>query len=118
MKTKDAIAALGALAQETRLAIFRLLVEAGPQGIPAGLIADKLGVPPPSLSFHLTHLMHAGLITQRRMSRSLFYACDVGRMNGLIQYLTANCCGSEVTCAPACNPAAALSKQRTSRRAS
>lgn len=93
MHTKQAIEALGALAQETRLAIFRLLVEAGPAGAAAGAIADRLGVPPSSLSFHLAQLTHAGLIVQRRESRSLIYSADFAAMNALLGYLTENCCG-------------------------
>jgi DNA-binding transcriptional ArsR family regulator len=100
-----AIAALGALAQETRLALFRLLVASGPAGLPAGAIAERLGVQPSSLSFHLAQLVHAGLITQRRLSRHLIYAAEYGTMNDLLAYLTENCCGRSAACAPACNPA-------------
>ena len=99
MKTGDAIAALGSLAQETRLAVYRLLVKAGQDGLPAGAIAEKLGVPASSLSFHLHQLMHAGLITQERRSRQLIYAANYERMNGLVAYLTENCCGG-ASCAP------------------
>jgi ArsR family transcriptional regulator len=113
METKRVIAALGALAQETRLAAFRMLVEKGPEGIPAGVIAETLGVPSSSLSFHLQQLVHAGLITQRRLSRQLIYAADFTAMNELMLYLTQNCCGA-VTCAPICNPASAFSQQGTS----
>ena len=101
----EAIAALGALAQETRLALFRLLVTCGPAGLAAGAIAEQLGVPPSSLSFHLQELVHAGLITQRRLSRNLIYSAEYGRMNDLLLYLTENCCGRGEACAPACNPA-------------
>jgi len=100
-----AIAALGALAHETRLALFRLLVTCGPQGLAAGAIAERLGVPPSSLSFHLQELVHAGLITQRRLSRNLIYSAEYGRMNELLLYLTENCCGRGEVCAPTCNPA-------------
>ena len=96
--------ALGALAHETRLAVFRLLVERGPDGLSAGVIADKVGLPPSSLTFHLQQLLHAGLITQRRLSRQLIYATDFQAMNAVVSYLTENCCGS-ATCAPACQPA-------------
>src|SRR5246127_4311169 len=107
MNQKHAIAALGALAQETRLALFRLLVTCGPEGLPAGAIAERLGVAPSSLSFHLQQLVHAGLITQRRLSRQLIYAAEYGTMNELMAYLTENCCGRGVAvCAPVCNPAA------------
>ena len=84
MNQKQAIAALGALAQETRLALFRLLVTCGPEGLPAGIIAERLGVAPSSLSFHLQQLVHAGLITQRRLSRQLIYSCEYGAMTDLI----------------------------------
>jgi len=106
MDQKRAIAALGALAQETRLDLFRLLVTSGPQGLPAGVIAEQLGVQPSSLSFHLSQLTHAGLITQRRQSRQLIYSAEYGAMNELLAYLTENCCGRGEACVPAvCNPA-------------
>jgi ArsR family transcriptional regulator, arsenate/arsenite/antimonite-responsive transcriptional repressor len=108
MDQKAAIAALGALAQDTRLELFRLLVATGPQGLPAGVIAERLGVRPSSLSFHLNQLHHAGLITQRRQSRQLIYAAEYGAMNDLLAYLTENCCGRGQSCAPACNPADAF----------
>ncbi len=104
MDQKHAIAALGALAQETRLALFRMLVTCGPEGLPAGVIAERLGVAPSSLSFHLQQLVHAGLITQRRLSRQLIYAAEYGTMNELMAYLTENCCVGAV-CAPVCDPA-------------
>jgi ArsR family transcriptional regulator, arsenate/arsenite/antimonite-responsive transcriptional repressor len=107
MDDKRAIAALAALAHDTRLKIFRLLVEAGPSGIAAGEIAQALDVPPPTLSFHLTHMKHAGLVDARRDSRSLIYVADFEQMNGLIGYLTDNCCrGNPDACAPgaACDP--------------
>jgi ArsR family transcriptional regulator len=106
METSHAIGALGALAHETRLALFRLLVQKGPEGLSAGLIAETIGIAPSSLSFHLQQLVHAGLITQRRLSRQLIYAADFTAMNGLVAYLTENCCGRDGSCAPACNPAA------------
>lgn len=102
-----AIAALGALAQETRLDLFRLLVTCGPAGMAAGTLAQQLGVAPSSLSFHLQQLVHAGLITQRRLGRQLIYAAEYGAMNGLLAYLTENCCGRDTVCAPLCDPAAA-----------
>jgi ArsR family transcriptional regulator, arsenate/arsenite/antimonite-responsive transcriptional repressor len=104
VQAKEAVAALGALAHETRLALFRLLVQTGPAGLPAGIVAERLGVPPSSLSFHLQQLVHAGLISQRRVSRQIIYAVDYEAMNGLMVYLTENCCGGDtaagVTCAP------------------
>ena len=110
MDQESAIAALGALAQETRLALFRLLVTCGPSGLAAGAIGERLGVPPSSLSFHLQELVHAGLITQRRLSRNLIYSAEYGRMNELLLYLTENCCGRGEACAPSCNPADAFQK--------
>ena len=117
MKAEKAVAALGAIAHDHRLAIFRMLVERGPDGLPAGQIADRLGVPPSSLTFHLQQLLHAGLVSQRRIGRQLIYAADFAAMNGLIAYLTENCCGRDAAaCAPACKPAAA--EPRTIRRRS
>ena len=110
MDKKHAIAALGALAQETRLALFRMLVACGPEGLPAGVIAERLGVAPSSLSFHLQQLVHAGLITQRRLSRQLIYAAEYGTMNELMAYLTENCCGRGAVCTPVCNPADTFAK--------
>lgn len=100
MKADDVVSALGALANEHRLAVFRLLVRAGPDGRAAGDIAEKLAMPASSLSFHLAHLMRAGLIVQRRESRSLIYSADFDAMNGLVGFLTENCCGG-ASCAPA-----------------
>src|ERR1700751_5162397 len=108
MEKKNAITALGALAQETRLDVFRLLVTQGPVGLPAGAIAEQLDVLPGSLTFHLKELQHAGLITQRRLGRQLIYAAEYGAMNGLLTYLTENCCGRGASCAPGCNPADAF----------
>ena len=93
MEAGQSIAALAALAHETRLAVFRLLVQHGPDGLPAGAIAQALALPPSSLTFHLQHLMRAGLLTQRRVSRQLIYAADFAVMNALLAYLTENCCG-------------------------
>ena len=93
MDQNKAVAALGALAQDTRLGLFRLLVTAGAAGLPAGTIAENLGVAPSSLSFHLQQLLHAGLVTQRRLGRQLIYAAEYGAMNELLAYLTENCCG-------------------------
>jgi ArsR family transcriptional regulator, arsenate/arsenite/antimonite-responsive transcriptional repressor len=101
MKTREVIAGLGSLAQETRLGIYRLLVQKGPEGMPAGAIGESLGVPASSLSFHLHQLTHAGLITQERRSRQQIYAASFGRMNALVAYLTENCCGG-ASCAPVC----------------
>ena len=115
MDEKRAIAALGALAQETRLALFRLLVTAGPAGLRAGVIAERLGVQPSSLSFHLAQLVHAGLITQRRLSRQLIYSAEYGAMNELLGYLTENCCGRDAVCAPMCDPATGCGTDATTK---
>ena len=113
METKQVIEALSALAQETRLAIYRLLVERGPEGMGAGAIAEALNVPASSLSFHLAHLSRAGLLTQRRESRSLIYAVDFAGMNALMGYLTENCCGGDMSkCAPACAAPSGNTSQR------
>lgn len=95
-----AIAALSALAHEHRLAIFRALVQAGPEGMAAGAISEALDIAPSSLSFHLAHLTRAGVIAQRRESRSLIYTADFDAMNALVGFLTENCCGGR-GCAPA-----------------
>ena len=95
MESAEAIGALGSLAQEHRLALFRLLVEAGQKGMAAGSLAEALSVPNSSLSFHLAHLNRAGLIEQRRDGRSLIYTANFGAMNGLVSYLLANCCGGD-----------------------
>ena len=87
------VEALGALAHEHRLALFRLLVQRGEEGLSAGILAEKLGVPPSSLTFHLQQLSHAGLIAQRRDGRHIIYAADYATMKALVAYLTANCCG-------------------------
>jgi len=107
IEKKDVLAGLAALAQETRLDIFRLLVEAGPEGRAAGSIAEALAVPPATLSFHLSALTNAGLILQRRESRSLIYSADFERMNGIVGFLSENCCGrpsSAGACIPVCAP--------------
>lgn len=102
MDAQRAVTALSALGHDTRLALFRLLVERGPDGLPAGTIAERLGIPPSSLTFHLQHLYRAGLITQRRLHRQLIYAADYATMNWLLLYLTDNCCGrGSAACAPA-----------------
>jgi DNA-binding transcriptional ArsR family regulator len=110
METKSAVKALIALAQETRLSVFRVLVQAGTAGLPAGEIAKALGVPNATLSFHLKELVNAGLITARQESRFIFYAADFAAMNRLMAYLTENCCAGEpcgslrVCCPPAPEP--------------
>jgi DNA-binding transcriptional ArsR family regulator len=107
------IEALGALAHENRLALFRLLVQTGAGGMSAGAIAEALALPNSSLSFHLAHLTRAGLIQQTRQSRSLIYTADYVAMNGLVGYLMENCCGGAV-CAPdaLCEPASQQNPER------
>lgn len=103
MKAATAIEALGALAQEHRLKLFRLLVQAGDNGMSAGAIADALAVPNSSLSFHLTQLRNAGLILQERQHRSLIYRANYAAMNALVAYLMENCCaGADCGTATAC----------------
>jgi DNA-binding transcriptional ArsR family regulator len=99
METKAVLMALAALAQETRLGIFRLLVQTGPDGLAASRIAEQMGIPPSSLSFHLKELSHAGLIAARQDGRFLFYSANMDAMNALLGFLTANCCGG-VACMP------------------
>ena len=106
METTDAVAALAALAQEHRLAVFRLLVQAGPEGLPAGQVADALELAPNTLTFHFDRLRSAGLVTVRRDGRSMIYAARFENMNALLGFLTENCCqGAAEKCAPAiCKP--------------
>jgi len=99
MDNKDAVTALAALAQEARLAAFRLLVQAGPDGLAASRIAEALGMPPSSLSFHLKELTHADLIVPRQEGRFVIYAARFERMNALLGFLTENCCGGN-PCSP------------------
>jgi ArsR family transcriptional regulator, arsenate/arsenite/antimonite-responsive transcriptional repressor len=101
MKKSSVITALGALSQETRLDIFRLLVQKGPEGMPAGEIGDRLGQPSPTMSFHLNQLRFAGLVSSRRESRSIIYTANYKTMNELLGYLTENCCGGRTElCSP------------------
>jgi DNA-binding transcriptional ArsR family regulator len=111
MEAKEIVAALGALAHEHRLAAYRVLVEAGPDGVSAGLLAERLAIPPSSLTFHLQALLHAGLVTQRRVGRQIIYAMAPAAMNKVVTYLTENCCGGEAVCAPTCQPAAVAPKR-------
>ncbi|QCB55784.1 transcriptional regulator [Sphingopyxis sp. PAMC25046] len=100
MQADSAVASLGALAQEHRLALFRLLVQAGEVGLAAGAIAEKLGVPNSSLSFHLTQLREAGLVLQERQHRSIIYRANYPAMNTLVAYLMENCCAGAAVCGP------------------
>ncbi|MGE5478278.1 MAG: ArsR/SmtB family transcription factor [Bacteroidales bacterium] len=98
MEEKAIIAALSALAQESRLRVFRLLVTAGPGGMAAGQIADELAIPPNTLSFHLSHLKNAALISARREGRSLIYTAEYARMRAVLDYMTENCCSRSSCC--------------------
>jgi len=118
--TLDVIRALSALAQEHRLAVYRLLVQAGDAGMPAGEIANRIEIPSSSLSFHLAQLANADLVIQRRQSRSIIYSANYTAMNGLMSYLTENCCGgmpcgADISCPPTADdvsaPAAGASKK-------
>ena len=106
MKTPEAIKALAALSQETRLAIYRLLVQQGPEGLAVGAIAERIDVAGATLSFHLKGMAHAGLVTTRQEGRFIFYSANYAVMNSLMGYLTENCCQGQ-GCAPACAPAVA-----------
>jgi DNA-binding transcriptional ArsR family regulator len=110
MEKMDAVAALAALAQDNRLDVFRLLVQAGPEGLTAGAVATALDLPPNTLTFHFDRLRMAGLVTARRDGRSVIYAAQFDKMNALLGFLTENCCGG-ASCAPAaqCKP----SRRRT-----
>lgn len=103
MEMTQAVEALSALAQETRLKVYRLLVEAGPGGLSAGRIGEVLDLAPATLSFHLAHLARAALVRSRQEGRFVFYAADFASMNELVGYLTENCCGG-AACAPAVKP--------------
>jgi ArsR family transcriptional regulator, arsenate/arsenite/antimonite-responsive transcriptional repressor len=113
MKNTDVIAALVALAQENRLDVFRLLVQAGPEGMPAGQVADALDLAPNNLTFHFDRLREAGLVTVRREGRSMIYGARFEVMNDLVGFLTENCCqGAAGACAPAmCKPAKSSRKK-------
>lgn len=106
MDTKTAVTNLSALAQEARLEIFRLLVQAG-EGLPAGAIGDKLKIPPSTLSFHLKELSYAGLVNSKQVGRFIYYSANYVAMNDLLAYLTENCCAGQAVCCPdlKCAPA-------------
>ena len=119
MEKTAAVAALAALAQDNRLDVFRLLVQAGPQGLPAGEIATALGVPPNTLSFHFDRLRFAGLVSVRRNGRSMIYSANFPMMTALVAYLTENCCGGKERCGPfgAATPESASATPARSARA-
>lgn len=113
MKTIDAISALSALASEARLAVFRLLVKRGPEGYTPSELTDRLGVPAPTLSFHLKELVHAGLIVSRRDGRNLYYSPNLEHMSALVAFLTENCCSlADEACGTDCQPLAAGSQRK------
>ena len=113
MKSAQAIAALGALASESRLAVFRLLVKRGPDGFTPSELVKRLDVPAPTLSFHLKELVHAGLVKSRREGRNLYYGPDVEQMSALVGFLTENCCVlADEACDAECKPVAAAPRQR------
>ena len=118
MKTTTVIDALGALAHEHRLAIYRLLVQRGPEGLSAGAIGARVGLVPSTLTLYLQNLQRAGLIAQRRESRQLIYSADFAAMNGLVGYLTENCCGnSGAACSSSCAPAQPVKAKRAAKAA-
>jgi DNA-binding transcriptional ArsR family regulator len=100
METKSAVILLSSIAQEARLDIFRLLVQAGSEGLAAGVIGEKLQIPPSTLSFHLKELSISGLIKSCQVSRFIYYSANYEEMNGLLAYLTENCCAGNATCCP------------------
>jgi len=114
MNPQDVVRALAALAQESRLSVFRLLVKRGPEGYSAGEIGEKLDIPGPTLSFHLKELTRAGLIRPRKAGRFNYYAPAFERMNELLGYLTENCCSQGAVCATACAPGATTARRRKS----
>jgi ArsR family transcriptional regulator, arsenate/arsenite/antimonite-responsive transcriptional repressor len=106
METRTAVTQLSAIAQEARLEIFRLLVQAGAEGLPAGAIGEQLKIPASTLSFHLKELSHAGLISSKQVSRFIYYSANYESMSALLAYLTENCCAGQAVCCPDlnCNP--------------
>jgi DNA-binding transcriptional ArsR family regulator len=104
MESNQAVRALAAIAQESRLAVYRLLVQQGPSGMAAGEIAAVLGIAPATLSFHLKELSHAGLVKSLQQGRWVFYSADFEAMNSLLAFLTENCCAAD--CGPSCVPEA------------
>jgi len=114
MKVKQAIGALAALASEPRLAVYRLLVKRGPEGYTPSALIERLGIPAPTLSFHLRGLAHAGLIVSRRVGRNLYYSPDFERVRGLVGFLTENCCSlADEACDTSCRPVAATARRKT-----
>ncbi len=117
MKGPEAVASLGALAHEHRLAVYRLLVRRGPAGLPAGAIGGKLGLAPSSLTFHLQALHRAGLVRQLREGRQLIYSADFAAMGGLVSYLTDECCAAAPECVADCAPVRSGARARAGKAA-
>lgn len=115
MKGSEVVASLGALAHEYRLAIYRLLVKRGPEGLPAGVIGEKLDLGPSSLTFHLQALHRAGLVKQAREGRQLIYSADFTAMSSLVSYLTDECCVAASACRADCTPARTGARSRSSK---
>ena len=113
MKTKSVVTALAALAQDSRLAIFRALVQAGPEGLPAGKIGEITGISPSSVSFHMKELSHADMATSRNEGRFVIYSANFATMNALLAFLTENCCGGN-PCLPLCTPGCAPAESASS----
>ena len=112
MKPLAAIESLGALAHEHRLAIYRLLIKQGPEGLSAGAVGNRIGLTPSSLTFHLQSLQRAGLIKRMRLGRQLYYSADFSAMNELVGYLTDECCVESAACAPDCAPARKMKRSQ------
>lgn len=115
MKHREVVRALGAIAHAHRLEIYRLLVRQGPKGLPAGSIGERVGLAPSSLTFHLQSLQRAGLIRQARDGRQLFYSADYAAMNGVVGYLTDECCAAVAACATDCEPKAMSRRPRAAK---
>lgn len=113
MTSEQIVRALAALAQESRLAIFRLLVKRGPEGYSAGEISERLDIPGPTLSFHLKELAQAGLVTPRKESRFIYYSPAFRRMRDVLGYLTANCCSQGSVCDTECSPTRSVPRRKT-----
>ena len=112
METNNVVSALSALAQDSRLTIFRALVQAGPSGLAAGKISELTGIAPSSLSFHLKELSHAGMVDSQQTGRFVIYTANFSTMNALLSFLTENCCGGN-PCSPVCSPACATDPAST-----
>jgi len=113
MNSRDAVESLAALAQDSRLSVYRLLVKRGPEGFAVGALADRLSIPGPTLSFHLKALAHAGLVTTRKEGRFIYYCANFARMNDLVDYLTENCCSLDKDCSTSCAPAPVATRRKS-----